>query len=45
MDIGEPQRTKIVEPLVDPVPREAPAPAPERERTPLVEPEWEPVPT
>ena len=41
MDIGEPQRVKIVEPLVDPVPREEPAP----ERAPApVEPEREKVP-
>lgn len=26
MQIGEPQRTIVVEPLEDPVPREAPAP-------------------
>jgi hypothetical protein len=32
MDIGEPKRTIIVEPIKDPVPRERPvAPAPPRE--------------
>jgi hypothetical protein len=32
MEIGEPERTVTVEPLEDPVPREAPAePEPERE--------------
>ncbi|HET8606827.1 MAG TPA: hypothetical protein VFL66_07325 [Gaiellaceae bacterium] len=31
MDIGKPQRIVRVEPLEDPVPRETPAPAPERE--------------
>lgn len=43
MEIGEPQRTKIVEPLIDPVPREEPAPV-EPERTPERVPDAEPVP-
>ena len=31
MDIGKPQRVVRVEPLEEPVPREAPAPVPERQ--------------
>ena len=31
MDIGKPKRIVKVEPLQEPVPRERPAPAPERE--------------
>jgi hypothetical protein len=37
MEIGKPTREYVVEPLEDPVPREAPAPEPERE-TPTPEP-------
>lgn len=37
MEIGEPRRIIIVEPLEDPVPREAPATEPDRE--PLETPE------
>jgi hypothetical protein len=32
MEIGEPRRTYTVEPVEDPVPRELPEEAPERER-------------
>jgi hypothetical protein len=40
MDIGEPQRRRVVEPIEDPVPREVPAEPvepvePEREREPV----------
>jgi hypothetical protein len=41
MDIGDPQRVKIVEPVVDPVPREEPVP--EREAEPIREPEKAPA--
>jgi hypothetical protein len=38
VDIGEPQRVKIVEPIIDPVPHEDPVPEretePEREKVP-----------
>jgi hypothetical protein len=45
MQIGEPQRTIVVEPLEDPVPREAPAPErPDETPDPVRRPEPEPVP-
>jgi hypothetical protein len=37
MRIGEPVRELTVEPVVEPVPRAAEAPPPEREPAPLVE--------
>jgi hypothetical protein len=42
MEIGEPRRTIVVEPLEDPVPRESPA-APEPEEAPAAEPEEVPA--
>jgi hypothetical protein len=47
MDIGEPRRIITVEPVRDPVPRERPAPAPDRqpaEPAPVPTPQ-EPAPT
>lgn len=41
MEIGDPEREYVVEPVIDPVPRELP----DREREPAVtEPQQEPVP-
>ena len=47
MEIGKPERTIVVEPLVDPVPREAPEPAPPALPREPAQPdrEREPVPT
>jgi hypothetical protein len=42
--IGEPRRTIVVEPLEDPVPREAPAPPPDEEPRELPPVEPDPVP-
>jgi hypothetical protein len=42
MEIGDPERVIVVEPIEDPVPREEPAPPPTRPREP--EPEEAPTP-
>lgn len=43
MDVGEPEREIVVEPVEDPVPREEPA-APKRERPRREQPDEAPVP-